>query len=219
MNTKTILGISLAAAFAVSMILAQNAYAGVPVLTASVEPQDKNGNRYVYSWDPANLDLPRVADDVILHDDVVGFGVAVVTFTSDSDVTFTGATIHPPARDNRQNPIGWHPHTGTAHMISPGEFCLTSLNSPHAGMSNIEDTFRMSMSSADAANTPIGTDEKTDWQAAITFELEVDEANCLGQTPELKGGDGWGNGIKQLGPELPGLKVVIDELSLAPTED
>ncbi|MFB5604366.1 MAG: hypothetical protein ACE5RK_08180, partial [Candidatus Nitrosomaritimum aestuariumsis] len=149
MKTRTLLGISLTAAFAVSMIFAQSAFAGMPnPFTASVEPQDKNENRFLYFWDPI-ADLPKVSNDVDvdLGSGVVGFGVAVVTFTSESDVNFTGATIHPPARDNRQNPTGWHPHTGTATQIDNlNEFCITSLNSPHAGMQNTEDTFRMSMS-------------------------------------------------------------------------
>ena len=220
MKTKSVLGISLAAVFAVSMIFAQNAFAGIdPPFTASVVPQNEKENRYVFSWDPV-ADLPRVTNDVTVAPPLVGFGVAVVTFDGPSDVTFTGATIHPPARDNRQHSTGWHPHTGTATVIEGTggtEFCLTSLNSPHAGMQNTEDTFRMSMSSADAANTPPGTDVETDWQGAITFELVIDEPTCLPKlTPELKGGDGWGSGIKQLGPELPGLKVVIDEIIFAP---
>jgi len=221
MNRKTILGISLTAAFAVSMIFAQSAFAGgPPPFTASVDPQDKKGNRYVYFWDPVG-DLPKGTDDVTVAPPVVGFGVAIVTFTNISDVTFTGATVHPPARDNRQHSTGWHPHTGTATQIGDSnEFCITSLNSPHAGMVNTEDTFRMSMSSADALNTP--EDWETGPSGAITFELVVDDVNCDGQTPELKGGDGWGGknekGSPQdhIGPDLPGLKVVIDEIIFGP---
>ncbi len=223
MNTKSVLGISIAAVFAVSLIFTQNAFAGVPEpFIASVVPQNQEENRYVYSWDP-EADLPKVTDDVFVDIPIVGFGVAIVTFTSDSDVNFTGATIHPPARDNRQHSTGWHPHTGEASVIADTEgleFCITDLNSPHAGMVNTRDTFRMSMSADDALNTP------DDWEngpsGAITFHLVVDTENCDGQTPELKGGDGWGgkndNGSPQdhIGPALPGLKVVIDEIIFGP---
>ena len=221
MNTKKVLSISFAAVFAVSLIFAQNAFAGgPPPFTASVDPQDKNGNRFVYSWDPVAT-LPKVASDVTVEGNVVGFGVAIVTFSGISDVNFTGATIHPPARDNRQHSTGWHPHTGTATQIEDSnEFCITSLNSPHAGMQNLRDTFRMSMSADDALNTP--ENWETDTSGAITFELVVDTENCEGQTPELKGGDGWGGkndkGSPQdhIGPGLPGLKVVIDEIIFGP---
>jgi len=105
MNTKTILGLSLAAVFAVSMMMLP-AYAGGHAVVISATAAEKGGSLKLSITTGA--DIPRFPD--ALANSVLVFGYAWADLDT-GDVVL--ATIHPTiGRDSHQNPDAWHPHPG-----------------------------------------------------------------------------------------------------------
>jgi len=209
MNTKTILGISLTAAFAVSLIFAQNAFAGIDNdwLVVTDSDVEANGNNVLYSAITL-ADIPHVDDDRLLGVldsgyPVAGFAWLDVDTSSLSTINFAGATIHPEVVDSRQNPDNWHPHTGELIIVEDQAndliLCVNSLESPHAGIAINGDQIRMNMKANSATVLP---DED---EGATGFFLQVND-DCPNPTDV----DLPGNGLKPniVSPPLPGLEVI-----------
>jgi hypothetical protein len=131
MNSKTVLGISLVAIFAISMSVP--AFAGghpsyANVVSSSITP-NPSGNVLTFSA-TAGGNIPHVPDAFINSVPVFGYAW-VETFPPVTPTDAVIVTIHPLAgRDSTQDPDLWHPH----NAILDANACvigLTGVTSPN----------------------------------------------------------------------------------------
>ncbi len=125
-KTKTILGVSFAAIFVISM-MASPAFAGahpdwLTILSSTVEAQNAKVTKATIVADD---DIPRNTDV---------FGGYGFPITGNDDWAVLGITTHDPARDSHQNPVGWHPHLVNAD----GAGCITGVSEGTHGGINIQ---------------------------------------------------------------------------------
>jgi len=147
MNYRAILGISLAAVFAISMIMLP-AYAGGHAVVTSATAEQKGGSLKLSVT--AGADIPRFPD--ALANSVLVFGYAWADLDT-GDVVL--ATIHPTiGRDSHQNPDAWHPHPGVLGLGedqgSSSDFCVLSLGTAQGGIKIKGDTLNLNIASNQA---------------------------------------------------------------------
>ena len=161
-KTKTILGISLAAVFAVSMIMLP-AYAGGHAVVTSATAEEKGGSLKLTVT--AGADISRFPD--ALANSALVFGYAWVDLDT-GDVVL--ATIHPNAgRDSNQNPDAWHPHPGVLGQEGQSsDFCVLSLGTAQGGIKIKGDTLSLNIASEQAG---VSVD---DLDVAVGFKVVVD---------------------------------------------
>ncbi|HSB83652.1 MAG TPA: hypothetical protein VLD64_04110, partial [Nitrosarchaeum sp.] len=165
MNTKTLLGLSFAAIFTVSMMT--YAFASPSWTTVTDFNKGSVGNIAVLQLTTGG-NIPHRADSFVSSNAVVGFAWA------DLDTAkLVVATIHPVlGRDSHQNPDAWHIHTATLTSGANGHpFCLASVDStPEAGVSINQDSMVVRLNSADL---PYALD---DIDGAVGFTLNGEPA-------------------------------------------
>lgn len=208
-KTKTILGISLAAVFAVSAMTSMAMADDPPpptwrdLIDAKITEQG-NGNKILYSAYTERI-IPHVPDMFIDENLVVG--VAWL----DENFNFSGATIHPEAVDSRQNPFLWHPHTGNLISVDEDQngnpiepiLCVENLQSPNAGISIVDNMINVNMNARDAVVDANNVD------FAAVFTLASND-NCDGIDVELPGkGFPPASANGEIVPNLPGLEVTV----------
>ena len=184
MNTKTILGISLAAVFAVVMIGTPAFAGGYPSWTVvSGNSDDTKGNITILTVDTGDV-IPKRADDFVAANAVVGFAWAHSVAGDPDTFELVVATIHPTlGRDSHQNPNAWHTHTAT---LNADLTCLLSIDStPEGGLSINKDSMSVRIKNADLPSN-FSVD------AAVGFALNGDEG-C----PDVPG-LGFGVGVTLL---------------------
>jgi len=136
MNSKTIVAVSLAAIFAVSMFGIHNVIASISgpnYLVVSDFSASTQGSNLVKLSATTGDDIPRKPTDFISAHAVAGIAWADL----DTGKVFV-ATIHPTlGRDSNQNPDAWHAHTATLGAgTASSDFCVVSIDStPTAGIS------------------------------------------------------------------------------------
>ena len=195
MNTKGILGISLAAAFAIGMTTL--AYAGIDETYWVIDSAAVNAveDDYVFS---ANMNgtVPVNSNKAEFNIPLPVWGVAWVDGTSTGS-NFTAVTIHPEIVDSRQNPDHWHPHTGT--FVNEGTLCVATLQSPHGGIDKDGEDITLTI----PQKWSVVSDETAG--GAASFFLLPNDNDCPPVEVDLPG-----KGLKphQVSPPLPGLQVV-----------
>ena len=202
MNTKTILGISLAAVFAVSVMGTAYATGHVPSWLGLVAPGVEVKENITKLTGMATDDVPRRTNDF------GGFGwfyangpnTAVAITTHSADVPDTGHPFSGLAdnnarndfRDSTQNPDGWHAHNvvlTSSSETTTSAFCVADLSdAPNFGISFNKDKI-----SVKAENTELTGDVLP---AGTAFNIFVD-THC----PPTIGTEGYlgGNGPAPLG--------------------
>jgi len=165
MNTKTILGVSFTAIFAVSMM----AYAfAFPSWTSVTDFNTGSVGNHTVLQLTTGGNIPHRADSFVTSNAVVGFAWA------DLDTAkLVVATIHPIlGRDSHQNPDAWHIHTATLIAgVNGHPFCLASVDStPEAGISINKNSMTVRLNSA---NLPYAIG---DIDAAVGFTLNGEPA-------------------------------------------
>jgi len=162
MNSKIILGISLAAVFAVSMVMLP-AYAGGHAVVISATAAEKGGSLKLSVTTGA--DIPRFPDG--LANSVLVFGYAWADLDT-GDVVL--ATIHPTiGRDSHQNPDAWHPHPGVLGQEGQSsDFCVLSLGTAQGGIKIKGDTLSLNIASVQAG---VSVD---DLDGAVGFTVVAD---------------------------------------------
>ncbi|MEO9277261.1 MAG: hypothetical protein ABI340_05745 [Nitrososphaera sp.] len=160
MTKKILLGISLAAVFAVFMI--------VPVMAAEswqhVESSSVTSNGKTST-------LSVVAADQIPHQTSTLGGFAWVY--ADGPNTVFVATSHTGVRDSTQNPDGWHTHNvNLAFGASTGsDACITGLSDTNAGLSINGDTLSVHVRNSELTGPLSST--------AVAFTI-VPDPGCAG---------------------------------------
>lgn len=199
MNTKGILGISLAAVFAIGItslayagILGSQDYMHIDSADAMAVEDDFVFSANMNGTVPVNSNKASFTTD-----EYPVWGVAWV----DDYGNFTGVTIHPNIVDSRQNPDHWHPHTGTFFVNGTnGAVCIATLESPNGGIDKDGEDITLSI--------PQKWSDVTDGTAiaGVSFFLEVNHDDC----PEPIDVDLPGKGLKPhaVAPPLPGLEVI-----------
>ena len=164
-KTKTILGLSLAAVFAVSML--GSAYAGRHAVVTSATADEKDGSLRLSVTTGA--DIPRFPDG--LANSVLVFGYAWADLDT-GDVVL--ATIHPTiGRDSHQNPDAWHPHPGVLGQEGQSsDFCVLSLGTAQGGIKIKGDTLSLNIETSQTSVTLAGLD------GAVGFKVFAD-AGCV----------------------------------------
>jgi len=165
MNTKTILGLSLAAVFAVSMMMLP-AYAGGHNVVTSATADEKDGSLKLSVT--TGGDISRFPD--ALASSALVFGYAWADLDT-GDVVL--ATIHPNiGRDSNQNPDAWHPHQGVLNQQGQAsDFCILSLGTAQGGIKIKGDTLSLSIETSQTSVTLAGLD------GAVAFKVFAD-AGC-----------------------------------------
>jgi len=165
MNTKTILGLSLAAVFAVSMMMLP-AYAGGHNVVLSATADEKDGSLKLSVT--TGGDISRFPD--ALASSALVFGYAWADLDT-GDVVL--ATIHPNAgRDSNQNPDAWHPHPAVLGAgTADSNFCVLSLGTAQGGIKIKGDTLSLNIETSQTSVTLAGLD------GAVAFRADVD-AGC-----------------------------------------
>ncbi|GEM_PF-1068164 len=167
MKRKTVLGLSLAAVFAITMTFSS---ASATVSTPSwmiVDDASKSqvGNIAKLSATTGS-DIPRKPDSFVL--DNVVTGIAWADLDTGKVVV---ATIHPIlGRDSHQNPDSWHVHTASlAGGTSTSAFCIASIDStPEAGVTISGNTIQLNINTA---NLPVSV---SDIDGAVGFTINPD---------------------------------------------
>jgi len=164
-NTKTILGISLAAVFAVSMMMLP-AYAGGHAVVTSATADEKGGSLKLSVT--TGGDISRFPD--ALASSALVFGYAWVDLDT-GDVVL--ATIHPNAgRDSNQNPDAWHPHPGVLGQEGQSsDFCVTSLGTAQGVIKIKGNTLSLNITTSQAG---VSAD---DLDVAVAFKV-VEDLDC-----------------------------------------
>ena len=158
MKTRTILGISLAAAFAISISMTA-AMADIPG-SLNVETASSDGNTH-------SMDVEDKVKQIPAHkaDDTITFWAWVLPNTSDAPegtvVTVDAITIHHKVNDHQlfgkdlqSKPVqGFHPHK--AYFDS--DFCVIGLESPHTAFKVQHNTLVMTSSQTEALVAATGT--------------------------------------------------------------
>lgn len=123
MNTKSLLGISFAAVFAVTML--GSAFADAPAYsTIKSGTATSNGNGYTLTA-TANGEIPRFADEYVNSAPIFGYAWL------NGDFSGVIATIHPAAGDDsNQNPNAWHLHT-VSLGFEGSSLCVAALGTDH----------------------------------------------------------------------------------------
>ena len=172
MKTKTLLGISLAAVFTVSMIAGVSA--SHPWLSVVDSPIDANGNNVKLTIEAADS-IPRNAGPGVL----AGFGWGYV---SPNPSTHFAVTTHEPVRDSHQNPDGWHVHnvvlgaTGASGLsgatgATGASACIESLTDyVESGIAVKDDTMNI--------NTNQNTLEGDLAEGAVAFHINEYPSEC-----------------------------------------
>jgi hypothetical protein len=144
MNTKIIFGASLAALFAVFMM--------VPVMATGPEIWQHVVSSSINSKNTQTSTLSVSAADIIpKHTDVLG-GFAWIY--ADGPNTAIVATTHSGVRDSGQNPDGWH-----AHNVQLGagghnsDACITGLSDANVGLSIQGNTLSMNVRNSELTGT------------------------------------------------------------------
>lgn len=144
MNTKLILGTSLAAMFAVFMI--------VPVMATGPASWQHVVSSSVNSENTQTSTLSvSAADNIPRHTDVLG-GFAWI-YASGPNTAIVAAT-HNGVRDSSQNPNGWHAHN--VQLGSPGHnsnACITGLSDANVGLSIQGNALSMNVRNSELTGT------------------------------------------------------------------
>ena len=164
-KTKTILGLSLAAVFAVSMMMLP-AYAGGHAVVTSATADEKGGSLKLSVT--TGGDISRSPDG--LASSALVFGYAWVDLDTGNVVL---ATIHPEiGRDSNQNPDAWHPHQGVLDQQGQdSDFCVLSLGTAQGGIKIKGDTLSLNIASEQAG---VSVD---DLDVAVGFKV-VEDLDC-----------------------------------------
>ena len=195
LNTKTILGISLAAVFAVSII--GTAYANPTWLGLSdIAVEEKNNITKLTGL--AADDVPKITNDFAgfawFYADGDNTAIAITTHSADiskpNPFDYEDNNARNDFRDSTQNPDGWHGHNV---VLAPGtensNFCVADLSdAPNLGIS-----FNGDKISVKAKNSKLTGEVLA---AGTAFAIQVD-ADC-GPTIGTEGYLG-GNGPAPLG--------------------
>ena len=167
MKTQTILGVSLAAVFAMAMIVpvtASDSWLGVD--DSNIVAKNKNTSTLTIT---ATDDIPKNAGEGVL----AGFGWL---YANGPDTVFA-VTTHNPVRDSHQNPDKWHAHNvvlGGSSDSSLADLCIHNLSGyVQAGISIKDNTMTINAGkntlSGDLAN------------GALAFHI-VNEPTACGET-------------------------------------
>jgi len=168
MNTKTILGISFVAVFAVAMI-SSPAFAGAhpPWLIVSSSTVTAQSPMVTKATVVTNGDIPRNTNV---------FGGYAFPIVGNPSWGFLGITTHDPARDSHQNPVGWHPHL----VNVDGSLCIKGVSlATNGGITIKGDTLMLRI-----PNTEIGGIISS--STAFAFFIVVDTTTCPSPLPGLK---------------------------------
>ena len=163
MNSKTILGISLATVFVVSMIPVYAVVAGYVV----IEDGSVSSNKGTFKGTAdTGANIPRFDPSVLNAIDLI-FGYGWVDLATGEAFL---AAIHPDFKDSAQNPNGWHTHPVTLSVwdFDAGQFCIEDLRSSQGGWSINKDVMKVNVK---ANAIEINADEV---DAVVSFTASVD---------------------------------------------
>jgi len=184
MNRKTVLALSLAAVFAITLTfsVAEASVSTPNWIIVNSASKSQVGNIAKLSA-TTNGEIPRNPDSFVKDNAVVGFAWA------DLDTgKIVVATIHPVlGRDSNQNPDSWHVHTATlVPGIGDSDFCVGSIDStPESGITIQGNVIQLDINTA---KLPVPV---ADIDGAVGFTINGNSA-C-----------GSGLGVKLTGPAEP----------------
>lgn len=166
MNSKTILGASLVAVFAVTLVVVVPAFALPSYIVVSGSSVTPNPAGTVTTFKiSTNGNIPNVPDSYT--NSKIVYGYAWVDAVPGNAVV---VTIHPNIpRDSNQNPNLWHPHVTTLDS----SLCITSLTSPQAGIGINGNSVQVHLPNS---NFPAGSYTAL----ATSFEVVLDGSCSLG---------------------------------------
>ena len=175
MNTKTLLGVSLTAVFAISMVgfaYALSDYFDITSATATDTEDGFQGTAATVDKIPRNPQGISELDGTYL---IVGFGWAN-TLNGEGFL----AAIHPDFKDSTQNPKSWHthpvtltPNNSTGHPLPANTFCIADLRSSQGGLALNNDGILVNVDTTNPENDAVGI-TAADVNAVVSFKAKVD---------------------------------------------
>ena len=167
MNTKTLLGVSLTAVFAISMVGFAYAISDYFEITDASATDTEDG----FQGTATTMDkIPRKNLEENDINAIVGFGWVDLQ-TGEGLV----AAIHPDFKDSTQNPRAWHTHPVSLSVwdFPAGQFCIEDLRSSQGGLALNKAGVLVNVDTTNSENEFVGvTGSNAD--AVVSFVANVD---------------------------------------------